>query len=113
MDTTAKTLVLILISIVAVYVFFTFIPPFARTLRRKVTMCTMQSSGGHDNLVNSFLKEARPGKFFVALLGFGLLRSIKTINHGAEFPDDKQTETFKRFGGRAIVRALDEIGDGI
>ena len=113
MDTTTKTLFLILISIVAVYVFFTFIPSLARTLLRKISICTMRSGRRHDDLVNSFLKEARPGKFFVALLGSGLLGSIKTINHGSEFPDGKQTETFKRFGTPTIVQALDEIGDGI
>lgn len=113
MDATAKTFVLILISIVVVYVLSTYIPPFARTLRRKVIMHAVRMGRGQDNLVNSFLKDAHPGKFFVELIGFGLLRSIKTINHGAEFPDDKQTETFRRFGAQTIVQALNEIGDGI
>ena len=113
MGTTTKTLIFILISLVAVYVFFTFVPLLARILRRKIAIHFMQSSSEHDDLVNSFLKDARPGKFFVALLGFGLLRSIKTINHGLDFPDDKQTETFKLFGESKIAQALDEIGDGI
>lgn len=112
MDTTTKTLFLILISIVAVYVLFTVIPLLARTLLRKISVCTIRS-GGENGLVNSFLRETHPGKFFVALIGVGLLRSIKTINHGSEFPDDKQTETFRRFGTPTIVQALDEIGDGV
>ena len=114
MDTTIKTLLLILVSIIAAYLCLNFLPSLARTLRRRVVSNIVFSDNKRQsNLVNSFLNDKHPGKFFVAMIGVGLLRSIKTINHGGDFPDGKQSESFKRFGTPAIRDALDESGEGI
>ena len=113
MTTTAKTLVLILLSIVAVYILLGFLPHLVQTLRRQILLLSVRSDKRRSNVVDSFLKEERPGRYFVAMIVAGLLRTIKTINHGAEFPDDKQLETFKRYGTQVIRNALDEIGEGV
>lgn len=112
MDITAKTLVFILISIVAVYI-LGFLPRLVCTLRRRIMVLSMRSNRRRNSLVESFLTEEHPGKFFVAMIGAGLLRSIKTINHGADFPDDKQLETFKRYGTPVIKDALEQIGESV
>ena len=111
MSITMKTLILILSLIVVIYICSWSIPRLVRSLKRKVF--SFRSKKNSDVLTNSFLKEEQPGKFFVRLLGVGLFRSIKTINHGEVFPDEQQVETFRYYGTPAINKALDEIGDGV
>ncbi|MGM9659513.1 MAG: hypothetical protein ACI3WQ_02830 [Faecousia sp.] len=113
MNTTTKTLVLILFLIALVYILLDLLPRLAQSLGWKIIRRSVRTEKRRSSLVNSFLQAKHPGKFFVLMIGAGLLRTIKTINHGAEFPDDKQYETFKYYGTQAIRDALDEIGEGI
>lgn len=113
MNATAKTLVVILIMIVTIYLCSGIISRLVQILRRQILISSVRPNKRRNSLVDSFLNGDQPGKFFVAMICAGLLRSIKTINHGAEFPDDKQAETFKRYGTSVIKNALDEIGEGV
>lgn len=113
MNTTVYTLVLVLVIIVLAYICAGVAPSLVRTLKRLIALFSVRSNKRRDSLVNSFLTKDHPGKSFVTLLSVGLLCTVKTINHGAQFPDDKQIEAFKRYGTSAIKEALDEIGEGI
>lgn len=108
-----KTLILSLFIIGIVYSCVIVLPNLVHSLRRKIIMKLICSKKRHNSLTSAFLTEAHPGKSFVTMIGIGLLRSIKTINHGADYPDDRQRDTFKHYGTKEIMMALEEIGEGV
>lgn len=49
-----------------------------------------------------FLNSPQPGKNFISLIYGGVFSSLKTGNHGSDFPDKKQIENFKKYATQEI-----------
>ncbi len=62
---------------------------------------------------DEFFSSEHPGKCFVKLLNYGKFRTIKTNNHGANFPDNRQFNTFKKYLTEDVCNAVNRIGDEI
>jgi len=59
--------------------------------------------------LDSFYETERPGTDFVRLIRRGSIRTLKTGNHGNDFPDIKNLETFERYSNEDIRVALNNI----
>ncbi len=57
----------------------------------------------------NFLKSQKAGKEFVLLIKNGFFLSLKTGNHGGDFPDKKQTENFKKYATVEIAEKVSSL----
>ena len=51
------------------------------------------------------------GKVFIELINLGYFQCLKTGNHGADFPDEKQHKSFMKYANPEIAKSLRNVGD--
>lgn len=90
---------------------YEWVPFLVKAIKRKILL--RQNRTEKISITEHFLSDERPGRFFVALICERKICSIKTSNHGSEFPDNKQFKTFKNYATKDISVAIDNIGEGI
>jgi hypothetical protein len=104
---------LCLICVLGIVVVIAAIVLYVRRLCAKRNQAN-ESDETIDVMLRSFSdksENSNPGRYFVKLIKAGYFVSLKTGNHGNDFPDEIQRASFIKFLKPEIIKVLDEVGD--
>lgn len=107
------SILFLLVAITLIIICFEVIPVFFHLIKRIFFSFSNRDDEKRDVLVKEFLSSNLPGRSFIKLIYAGQLRTIKSGNHGANFPDARQLKTFEKYATEEISHALNIIGEDL